>query len=203
MKDFSPLVIRLLSFKNFSLIARVTPHAKKALTYFFNLPHRYVRRLYREIVFLAPLFLLCLLLINLQLPKSFFEKSKEQILITPRNSAAHQLLAIQLLHYNDLPKTKRELAFASAFAPARDQPPIEQQILQVDFLQQAPLKIKQEINSWEALSLNYPHFRDADLKLALLNWKIYRPFETKKYLDKAIAEDPNNEVVMRFKNVLE
>ena len=59
-------------------------------------------------------------------------------------------------------------------------------------LKKRHLKIKEEINLWQERIETHPGFRDAYLKLAVLNWQIDENAETKKYLDKVLEIDPNN-----------
>ena len=54
--------------------------------------------------------------------------------------------------------------------------------------------VSQEIGKYEEMVNKYPGYRDAYIKLAILNWKIYKNDEAKRYLEMALAIDPNNEV---------
>lgn len=59
-------------------------------------------------------------------------------------------------------------------------------------------KIQQQISSWENITREFPGFRDAYLKLAVLNLKLSRAEEAKKYLDKVLAVDPNNKEALQL-----
>lgn len=61
-------------------------------------------------------------------------------------------------------------------------------------------KLQEEILLWHAELGNKPNYRDAYLKLALLNWKLGRKYEARKFLDGALKLDPSNETA---KEILE
>lgn len=56
-----------------------------------------------------------------------------------------------------------------------------------------------EINFWQHSSENRPGYRDAYLKLSVLNWQIENNDESKKFLDKVLEIDPNNPTVQNVK----
>jgi tetratricopeptide (TPR) repeat protein len=60
-------------------------------------------------------------------------------------------------------------------------------------------KISHQISSWENIVKEFPGFRDAHLKLAILNLKLSRVAEAKKYLEEVLKIDPNN---MEAKTIL-
>ncbi len=59
-----------------------------------------------------------------------------------------------------------------------------------------PEEIKNEILLWEKVTQDFSEFKDAYLKLAILNWKVSRITDSQKYLEKAKALDPNSPVVL-------
>ena len=52
-------------------------------------------------------------------------------------------------------------------------------------------KIENEITFWESSLINYPNYRDAYFKLALLNHQLKNFDKTEKYLEKTLQIDPN------------
>lgn len=56
-------------------------------------------------------------------------------------------------------------------------------------------EIQKEILLWQKTVEDFPGYRDAYLKLAILNWKLNRNFETQKLLNQALEIDPNNELL--------
>ena len=54
-------------------------------------------------------------------------------------------------------------------------------------------KIYQEIQFWQAIVAQFPNYRDAYLKLAILSWEVHLDGQAIQYLDHAREIDPNNE----------
>lgn len=54
--------------------------------------------------------------------------------------------------------------------------------------------IKKEIVYWQKVTDAFPYFRDAYIKLAVLNFRVDRLLDARKYLEMALEIDPNNEV---------
>ncbi|MCL4389999.1 MAG: hypothetical protein M1484_01065 [Patescibacteria group bacterium] len=52
--------------------------------------------------------------------------------------------------------------------------------------------IKSQIIYWQKIAGELPGYRDAYLKLAVLNYDIGRNFDAKKFLDTALEIDPNS-----------
>ncbi|OGH21395.1 MAG: hypothetical protein A2958_01205 [Candidatus Levybacteria bacterium RIFCSPLOWO2_01_FULL_38_13] len=52
-------------------------------------------------------------------------------------------------------------------------------------------KIENEITFWESSLINYPNYRDAYFKLALLNHQLKNFDKAEKYLEKTLQIDPN------------
>lgn len=141
---------------------------------------RYLSRLLKELSFLLPITVLLILVINLLTPKSPFEISKDNL--------SHLLLAQQLITTNQFTQAKKEANLAND----------SELFLKIQQIENQPEEIKKEIISLQKLTEQYPNYRDAYFKLAILNWKLYRPFDSKKYLDKALEIDPNNEVAKKL-----
>lgn len=63
-------------------------------------------------------------------------------------------------------------------------------------------QILSEIKYWQQVSRQYKGFRDAYFKLAVLEYQL-RDFErSKRYLDKALAIDPNFSAGLEFEKIL-
>lgn len=54
-------------------------------------------------------------------------------------------------------------------------------------------KIYQEIQFWQAKIAEFPNYRDAYLKLAILSWEVHLDGQAIQYLDRAREIDTNNE----------
>lgn len=63
-------------------------------------------------------------------------------------------------------------------------------------------KIQKEILLWQKTVDEFPGYRDAYIKLAILNWKLNRNFVAQKLLNQALEIDPNSEAVSQFSKVL-
>ncbi len=156
---------------------------------------RYLHRLSQELLIIFPIGLLIVLLFNLVLLKSQFENSKEDILQNlpagrqdPQNTQAHLFLAQQLYVTNMFPQAETEAQLAN-----------DQELLQkIQDVKNQPEEIKRQILFLQKVVDQFPNYRDAYIKLAILNWKLYRPFDAKKYLDKALEIDPNNAVAKKL-----
>lgn len=204
MSQISTKTIHLWVTKNFDLSARLTPHAQKLFNFFGNYLRRYFRRLWNELVLLSPLILLAVLLLNLQIPKTAFEVQKEESLYHPKNPTSHILLASQLAHTNQFQEAEQELNQAiSLVSSPLEKEKLENQLEIIGQKRAEPKRLQSEIIFWQKFLLQYPTFRDAYLKLSILNWKLYRPFESQKFLHSALSIDPNNESIRKIKSTLE
>ena len=134
-----------------------------------------MRKLFR---FLPPLLFLLILLVHLLTPKTQFEKNKEA-----RN---YQALAQELIASNQLGEAKHELL------------PNSPELLIIKNLEAQPEEIKTQIIFWQKIADEFPNYRDANIKLAILNWKISRLFDAQKFLNKALEIDPNFEVIKQL-----
>lgn len=107
-----------------------------------------------------------------------------------KNAQNHLALGKELLAHNQLDEAEKEFILAGV-----DTSPIQN-------LRTQPEKIKEQIIFWEKVVAQFPNYRDAHLKLAILNYKINRLFDAKKYLDKALDIDPNNETAKKLSSLL-
>lgn len=178
-KIYYHLRSRYLDFRLFSslLSLKVVFHSTRGLQLYFS-------RLFSELKFLLPIFLLATLLVNLATPKTQFEQSKERALQNPTDSGAHAFLAQQLFATNQFRESEKE-AELSGDATLLNR---------IQTVTTQPADIRRKILQLQGVVNQYPDYRDAYLELAILNWQTYRPFDTKKYLEKVLELDPNNEV---------
>lgn len=63
-------------------------------------------------------------------------------------------------------------------------------------------KTFQEISFWKTKIEEFPNYRDAYLKLAILNWKVRLDDQARLYLDQAKKIDPNNETLKELESLL-
>lgn len=130
-----------------------------------------------------PIFFLLFLIINL-FSQTDFEINKD--------AGNHPALGNQLLSHNQLDEAQIEFKLAND----------NEGLSQVAKIKSQPEEIKTQIIFWEKIVAEFPNYRDAYLKLAILNYKINRLFDAKKYLDKALEIDPNNEVAKKLSSLL-
>lgn len=161
-------------------------YLKKAYASGHTLLLRYLRRLAKELVIFTPLVVLAFVIFNLWFPKTSFEKTKSALIQNPTAFENHLALAKILTKYHNYDTANLELQKIPRTAKTRE-------VLTTISLQtNSPLVVQDNIKFWSSISQKNPSFRDALVKSAILNWKIYRPFETTKLLTKALALDPNN-----------
>lgn len=146
---------------------------------------RYLHRFSKELVILIPLLLVVLLTVNLLTPQTNFEKAKTALFNNPREPKETIALAKLLLRENNLSSAEIELENVPHNPEARKLRKL------IANQKTSPQKIQSEIKFWQLQIAKFPNSRDAYLKLAVLNWRLYRNFEAKKYLSKALAIDPN------------
>lgn len=146
---------------------------------------RYLRRFSKELVILIPLLLVVLLTVNFLTPRTPFEKAKTAIFNNPGSTKKTLALAKLLLRENNLNSAEVELEKVPHDPEAR------KLLKAITNQKTSPPKIQAEIKFWQLQIARFPNSRDAYLKLAYLNWRLYRNFEAKKYLSKALAIDPN------------
>lgn len=145
-------------------------------------------RLTRELQIIFLLLLLIILPFNLIQSKTQFEKSKEEILRNSSPSQAHLFLAQQFFVTNQFSTAQNEAHLAGN----------REMLAKLQSVQSQPEQIKNNILTLQKISDQLPAFRDIYIQLAILNWKIYRPFVAQKYLQRALEIDPNNEVTKKL-----
>lgn len=73
-----------------------------------------------------------------------------------------------------------------------------EKIKEQETLKNQSVEIQKQILAWQKIVDVNPDFRDGYLQLAILNTKLYRDFAAKKYLEKVLEIDPNNETAKRL-----
>lgn len=173
---------------------RLSSVTSRLLRSFFRVFHLYLSRLQSEILVAIPVFLLALIIVNLFSSKSLFQSAKENLIQNPNSVSSRLTLARQLYTDNQLTPAKKELA--SALSSPNLTPDQKQAIndlqQKIEDRQTQPEKIKSDIMALQKTADDLPNYRDVYLKLSILNWKIYRLFDAKKYVDKSLGLDPNN-----------
>lgn len=139
-----------------------------------------------------PLLIFSTLLLNLATGKDNFEKAKTNILDNPQSKKAHQSLGEILLKQNQLSQASIEFQLADNT--------LELKTLE-DIISE-PQKILSQISHWEKIIAKFPNYRDAHIKLAILNLKIGRNSEAKSNIEKALEIDSNNEVARKLLSLL-
>lgn len=154
--------------------------------------HIYFSRLTRELAVILPAGLLILLVFNLLQPKSQFAISKDNVLQNSADSSVHLFLAQQLFATNQFKEAEKEALLAG-----------NQQLLdEIKAVKSQPEEIRSEILWLRKIIDQYPNYRDAYLQLAIRNWQLYRPFEARKFLEKALEIDPNNQTAVQLKSFI-
>ncbi len=156
----------------------------------------YFHRLARELVPLLTIFFLGLLFLNLFIPKTIFEKTKETVLLNGSDQGAHQILSQLFFAANDLPNAQKELELVNVLSAG-------QGIALIKNVENRPEEIKREILFWHNLAVEIPGYRDAYIKLAVLSSNLYRDFDARKFLENAREIDPNNPLITKFAESLE
>lgn len=161
---------------------------QKLLHYIHKSLFVYLSRLTSEFRLILPIALFVVLLLNTLTPKSQLELSKEAIQQNPAGPKPHLFLAQQLFVTNQFVHAQTEAKLA-------DNTEMLQKIQEAENQSE---DVQKQVIFWQKVVRTLPNYRDGYLKLAILNWKLYRPFEAKKYLDIALGLDPNNEVVKKL-----
>lgn len=152
----------------------------------------YFSRLVKELSAILPIGLLIILLANLLAPQSQFDVAKQNVLEHPADPRPHAFLARQFFATNQFTKAQVEARLAN-----------DQNLLQqIQDINSQPEKVKKDIALLQKIIAQLPNYRDAYIRLAILNWKLSRPFDAQKYLEKALEIDPNNEVATTLSSLL-
>ncbi len=169
-----------------------------------KLASRYLRRLSKELVIFLPVILLLVLGFNFFSKTTVFEKTKNKASKNPKNFQAKLVLGDLLLQNNNLDSSQKE--FQKIIFESPD-PILKAEALKklqfVERQKQTPLDARNELVFWQSQNQKYPGSRDTLLKIAVLNWKLYRLFEASKFLNLAAQIDPNNSSIEKVKTNLE
>lgn len=178
----------------------VKNHLSKALTTLLYLIGRYLRRLSKEIVIFLPAIVIILVIYNVLQSHSIFEVTKNKASVNPRDLKAKLVLSRLLYQKNNLDSAEVEIRkiVSSSKNDLKTKHEAQKLLTKIENEKYIPTEIRAEIKLWQELDRSYPNSRDINLKLAFLNWKIYRAFEAKKHLEIALSRDPNNEALKKL-----
>ncbi len=143
--------------------------------------------------------IIALLTVNLFFSgKEAYDLAKEQAQLYPQNPQPHLLLATFYQQNNDLDRAETELKLAVRDRGLGASSIADNELRKIQQLRVQPGEMETEIIRWEKTVAKYSGYRDGYLKLAYLNWKLYRNKLAKSYWEKAFFLDPNNETVRRI-----
>jgi len=185
-KILNLFMARYSSLRFFPTIA-----GQKTLHYFRHIFHVYFARLEKELLVILPIFLFLIFLGNIIQPQSQFEIAKLNILDNPSDPKPHEFLAQQFFVTNQYVQAEKEAEIAN-------DPSL---IKKFQGINKQPEVVKTEIINLQNVIAQFPAYRDAYIKLAILNWKLYRPFIAEKYLQNVLEIDPNNEVARKLSSL--
>ena len=131
------------------------------------------------------------------MPKSRFQQIKEKLIKNPHNSQAHLALAEKFLKNNQFPQAEKELQISQK-EKENDQ---QLQALLLKKHRSDPQDIKKLITAWKKIAAAKPNYRDAYLQLAILYYQIYKQEEAQRYLQKALALDPNFKLAHQLEEI--
>ncbi len=136
----------------------------------------FMLRLAKELLVILPILFLIILFANIFSPKSDFQNIKENILLNKNSVENHNKLGQLFFAANDFSLARLEFSTESATLAG---------------LLNEPSQIKNQIIYWQKLVDQVPTYRDGYIKLFVLNSKLYRDFDAKKFLEKVLSLDPN------------
>jgi hypothetical protein len=163
---------------------------------------RYASRLAKELTIVLPIIFMGLLILNFLWPQTSWEEIKINILKDFDNPVSHQEAGKIFLQNNLYTQANQELNLARQLSLQPNQE-INNLLAQVNQKINEPSQLQTEIVFWEKISDEFPNYRDANLKLAYLNWRIYHLFDAKKFLDQALTLDPNNQEAKQLQSLIE
>lgn len=126
------------------------------------------------------------------------ERARLEVLKDPGNPTPHFRLGKIFLERNDFNVAKEEFRLAEIFSKKETweenvlgatSPPLAL----LKKAMEAPEEIAAEISFWEKIVKEKPDYRDAYLRLAVLNYQLHKKEEAREYLKKVIDLDPNFE----------
>ncbi len=175
-------------------------YLNKAFEKTLHLTLRYFRRLSKEVVIFLPAIIIVLLLFNILSSQTLFERTKAKAAEHPRDLKAKLVLGQLLYQNNNLDTAEVELQKIVNSSKKDQQTKETAQNLLDKIIEEKtqPEKIREELSVWQQKNENYPNSRDINLKIAFINWKLYRVFEATKHMGIAINLDPNNEVLKKI-----
>ncbi len=195
-------VIQVLKTRYFSVRIKITSFTLTQLQKIGQIFGSYTSRLSSELRILLPVLFLSLILANFILGRDNFETNKLRILQNPKDSMARLSLAQDFLKTNQVTEAKSELETINRLQP-QITANLEYQLVweKITKTEAAPGEIKTQIIFWEKVVSKLPGYRDAYLKLAILNWRINNLFAAQRFLQKSLAIDPNNEVASKLRKL--
>ncbi|MBI5464998.1 hypothetical protein HY946_00100 [Candidatus Gottesmanbacteria bacterium] len=137
-----------------------------------------------------------------------FERMKLAVMLAPNNISSHLLLSQEYLKRGDMEAVERELLLAQNLVePSSPNSPTVlgaslSPLKILEKIKNEPQKIRQEISFWEKVAMEKQDYRDAYIRLAILNYQIYETERAKEYLKKALELDPNFEPAREIKKML-
>lgn len=183
-----------MQFRNrcFPLCLFLSSVGQKTVLRFQHITRIYFSRLAKELLVILPVGLLVILLGNLIQPQSQFDTAKQNILTDPADPQPHLFLAQQFFVTNQFREAEIEVKSAN-----------NQDLLQqIQEIKNQPEEIRKKIFNLQKIVDQLPNYRDAYIELAILHWQLYRPFDARKYLEKALEIDPNNGVANKILEVV-
>lgn len=144
-----------------------------------------------------------ILAFNYLYPVNSFEKAKINLFLRPYEARSYINLSDLYLEFNDLPAAKRELKTAIFFAKNNEETTeATGKLLDIERNERTREEIEKEISKWETVIAEKHNYRDAYIRLAVLNYQIFKNDVARQYLDKAMALDPNFEEGKRLRELL-
>ncbi|MBI4999241.1 hypothetical protein HZB97_00535 [Candidatus Gottesmanbacteria bacterium] len=137
-----------------------------------------------------------------------FERMKLAVMLAPNNISSHLLLSQEYLKRGDMEAVERELLLAQNLVePSSPNSPTVlgaslSPLKILEKIKNEPQKIRQEVSFWEKVAMEKQDYRDAYIRLAILNYQIYETERAKEYLKKALELDPNFEPAREIKKML-
>lgn len=190
--QFHHHIINLVKTRYFSVRLFFSNIGQKTFHHLRRVLQIYFSRLAKELLVLLPISLLIILLGNLLQPQSQFDIVKGNVLNNPNDPEAHAFLAQQFLVTNQFAQAQTEAQLTNN----------EELLQKIQDINRQPEEVRDETTRLQEIMNQLPNYRDGYLRLAILNWKLYRPFVAQKYLQKALEIDPNNEMARKISETI-
>jgi len=125
-----------------------------------------------------------------------FDRAKQAVSRWPYFSTPHFIFAQELFNSGS-PESKKEFLIGkqALFVDKNLLGRTEEEVTQ-------PERIADQINYWQSFVSKGIESPEVYLKLALLNFRLYKNEEAKKYWEKAFYLDPNNPMVDEVKRII-